>query len=49
MQSNCVVSSVRRMAVTVLIAACGVAMAEAQEAGGGDDDTIRRRRGVAIA
>ena len=44
---------IRQMAVVVLIAACGVAMAEAQQPKGGNDDTNRprvgRRRGGAIA
>jgi hypothetical protein len=48
MRSNRV-SLVRGMAVAVLIAASGIAMAVARQPSGGDDDTTRRGRGVARA
>jgi hypothetical protein len=49
MRSNRFVSSMGRMAVAVIIAACVVAMAEAQQPRGDVDGTIRPRRGVAKA
>ncbi len=49
MRSNRVVSSVGRMAVALLIAACVVAMAEAQQPKRGVEDTSPQRPGVAKA